>query len=155
VEAGGDRGNKSLLAADGFAVEIRIHAAENFGKEGEEGELYGKAVFPRGHQICFERAEGAFVGAAGLVAELIPAGPPAGAKHVQPGTVDERKIAVPDVDVRVVEIEALDLAGHVGGADNGEGPSIDGEVVGIDAKARAGAEVGFITHPKGGVVDGA
>jgi hypothetical protein len=69
--------------------------------------------------------------------------------------VDQREVTIPDVDVRVVEIEALDLTGHVGGADNSERFAIERKVIGIDAKVRAGAEVSFIANPEGGVIDGA
>ena len=69
--------------------------------------------------------------------------------------MDEREIAVPHVDVGMIEEEALHFAGHVGGADDGEGFAIDGEVIGIDAEGGAGAQESFIANPEGGVVDGA
>ena len=121
-------------------IEIGIRAAKNFRQKSEEIELHGQTISARGHQVGFERAEGALVGAAGFVAEFVPAGPPAGANHVEAGGMDEREIAVPDVDVGMIEEQALHFAGHIGGADDGEGFAIDGEVIGIDAERGAGAQ---------------
>ena len=49
VEAGDDRRDQSLLAADGLGIEEGIGASEHIGEEGEEIELHRQAVFAGGH----------------------------------------------------------------------------------------------------------
>ncbi len=148
VEAAGDGTDQRLLSAHGFTVEVGIRAAENFGKEGKEIELYGELIFTGGHQVGFKGAKGAVVGAAGFVAELIPAGPPARANHVEASAVDEGEIAVPHVDVGMIEEEALDFTGHIGGADYGERFVVDREVVRVDGEMGAGTKESFIANQK-------
>ena len=148
-----DRADQSLLLAHGLRIEIGVGAAENFGKKREKSELHGEAVFASGHQIGFQGAQGAVIGPAGLVAEFVPTGPPAGANHVEASGVNQSHVAVPDVDIRMIEIEALNFAGHVRGANNGERLVVELEVIGVNRKAWTGAEIGFIANPESGVVD--
>src|SRR6516162_8099687 len=108
METRGNCGDERLLLAERVRIQIWIHAAKDFRKEGKKIELNRKAVLSCGHQVGFERAQRAFVRLAIFVAELIPAGPPAGAQHVQASGLDLRHVPVPDVRVRMIEIETLD-----------------------------------------------
>ena len=155
MEAGDDGRDQSLLAADGLGIEESVGASEDVGQEGEEVELHGQAVLAGGHEIGFDRAQGALVGLTVFVGELVPAAPPAGADHVESGVVNLREILIPDVDVGMLEVETLDFARHVGGADDGEGMAVEFEVVVVDAEMRAGAKIGFVADPEGGMVEGA
>ena len=65
------------------------------------------------------------------------------------------EVLIPDVDVGMIEVEALDFARHVGGADDCERMAVEFEVVVVDAKMRAGAKEGFVADPERGVVEGA
>ena len=155
VKARDYRGDEGLLLAQRLRIQIRIHAAEDLRKKGEEIELHGKAVLARGHEIGFESAECTLVGLAIFIAKFVPAGPPSRAKHVETGGLDLRHVAVPDVGVGMVEIEALDFARHVCGANDGERMAVDLKEVVIDLQMRAGAqELGF-ANPKAGTVGGA
>ncbi len=148
-------GNQRCLLANRFGVKIRIHSTQNFWQERKKVELHRQTVPARGHQIGFQRTQCAFVGLAILVGKFIPARPPSGTDHVQPGVVNLTQIAVPDVNVGMIEIQALNFAGHVGGANDGEGLAIELKVVLVHAELRAGAEVVFIADPESGVVGSA
>ena len=113
------------------------------------GRPYLRAVI----KIGLERAQSAFVGLTVFVAELVPAGPPSGANHVESGIVNLGKILIPDIHVGMLEEEALDFARHVRCTDDGERMAVDFEVVVVDAQVRAGAEIGFVADPEGGMVD--
>ena len=136
-------------------IEKGVGASENVGQKGEEIELHRQAVLAGGHQIGFERAQRALVGLAVFVAELVPAGPPAGADHVQSGIVNLGEILVPHIHVGMLEIKALHFARHVSRADDRERMAVEFEVVVVDAEMRAGAEIGFVADPEAGMIDGA
>ena len=138
---------------DGLRIEKSIRSSENIGQEREDIELHGQAVLARRHQIGFHRSESAFVGLTVFVAELVPTGPPAGADHVQAGVVNLPEILIPHINIRVVEIEALHLARHVGCADNGQRMTVQFEVVAIDGEPRTRMEIGFVANPIAGMVD--
>src|ERR1700675_4275713 len=136
-------------------IEIRVHASQNIRQEREKIELHGDAVFARGHEIRFERPQGALVRLTILVAELVPPRPPAGADHVQAGGMDLREVPIPHVDVRAIEIKTLGFTRHVGGSDDGERLAIELEVILVHGHARTGTQEGLIANPKSGVMNGA
>src|SRR5690242_3354110 len=110
MEARDDRGNERLLLAERLGTKVGVYSTEYIGEKSEEIELYGQAVLACGHQISFESAERAFVRLAVFIAELVPAGPPTGAQHIQAGGLYLRHVAVPDVNVGMIEIKALHFA---------------------------------------------
>ena len=147
--------NQRGLLAHRFGIEIRIHSAQNLRQERKEVELDRQAVLARGHQIRFHRAQRALVRLAVLVGELVPARPPSGANHVQPGVVNLPQIAVPHINIGMIEIQPLHFARHVRRADDGQRLAIQLEVVFVHAELGAGAQVVEVANPEGGVVDGA
>ena len=62
------------------------------------------------------------------------------------------EILIPHINIRVVEIEALHLARHVGRANDRQRTAIYCEIIAIDGEMRAGAEKIFVAYPKAGVV---
>ena len=129
-------------------IQIRVYAAEDFGKKRKEIELYRQAVFVRGHQVGFERAERAFVRLAVLVAEFVPTGPPPRAQHVEASVLNLGHVAVPDEHVGMVEIEALDFARHVRGSNDSERMAVKFKEIVIDRQVRAGAQKLGVANPE-------
>jgi hypothetical protein len=138
VKAGDDGRDESLLFANGVGIEVRIFSAEHFGEEREEIELDWEIIFARGHQKRFERAQSSLVGLTVFVAELVPAGPPSGANGVEAGVMNLGEVAIPNVGIGVLEVEALYFAGHICGANYRERVAVEFEVVSIDGEAGAG-----------------
>src|SRR5271154_4075458 len=99
MEARDDGRNQSLLAADGCGIEKRICSSKYIRQEGEKIELHRQAILASGHQIGSESAQRALVGLAVFVAEFVPAGPPAGADHVESGVVNLGEILIPHIHV--------------------------------------------------------
>ncbi len=110
-------------------------------------------MLPGGHEVRLDGAQRALVRAPLLVTELGPARPPAGPDHVQACGTDPFQVAVPDVDVRMLEEETLDVARHVRRSHDGQRTPVQLEEVAIDGEARARVEGGEVADPEAGAVD--
>src|SRR6516165_4003631 len=69
--------------------------------------------------------------------------------------MDQGKIGIPDVHVGMIEVQALHFAGHVGRADDCQGPALKRKVVGVHSEFGAGVKISFIANPEGGMIDSA
>ena len=61
-------------------------------------------------------------------------------------------VAVPDGNVRMIEVEPLHFARHICCADHGQRLAVEFEIVFVDAELGAGAQVVFVSDPEGGVI---
>src|ERR1700745_4275676 len=69
--------------------------------------------------------------------------------------MDFPHLTIPEIDVRIFEVEALGFARHIGGAHHGDGLAIALEIVLVYSETRTGAEVGFVADPEAGMISGA
>ena len=67
--------------------------------------------------------------------------------------MDLRHVLIPDPGVGLGEVEAGDVARHIGGADDGQGFAVELEVVGTYGEFGAGKEVIPVADPKTGTID--
>src|SRR5215472_11359727 len=107
MESCNDGGDQSLLPANRRRIEKRIPPTKNVRQECEEVELHGQSILARSHQIGFDGTQSALVRLAVLVAELVPAGPPPGADHVQARIVNLPEVLIPHIHIRMLEVQAL------------------------------------------------
>ena len=132
------RAYQRLLLARRLRIKVRIRAAQHVRQKCKKIKLHRQMVFAGGHQIGLHGAQGALVRLPIFVAEFIPAGPPSRPQHVQSRGLNLRQVAVPHVNVRMLEVKPLHVAGHVGGSRNRQRLPIDFEVVAVHGEARPG-----------------
>ena len=137
----------------GDGIEVGVLAAKVFRQEGEEVELDGQMVVAGAHEEGFDGAERVLGHGAVGADERVPAGPEAAADHVEAFAVDLRHVLVPDVRVGFGEVEAGDVARHVGGADDGQGFAVQLEIIGSDGEFGAGEQVVPVVHPETRTID--
>src|SRR5215469_870973 len=151
-EACHDSGDELLLAAHGLGIEIGVGAAEIVGDECEEGKLHRNVVTPRRQQERFEVAESRVLYDAWLFHELIPRRPEAGADHVNAVSLHLCEVVVPYERIRLHQVLALHIAGHVRSADNRLRLAVDEEEVLVKRDCRAGAQRVAVVYPVAGAV---
>src|ERR1700758_5312787 len=69
--------------------------------------------------------------------------------------MDFPHLSIPEIDIRVFEVQALGFARHISGARHGEGLAVALKIVFVYAETRARAKIGFVADPEARVVTSA
>src|SRR5260370_35019703 len=69
--------------------------------------------------------------------------------------MDLGEVTVPNIDVRMLKEQALDLARHISGSDYSERMVVELKKITVDRQPRARTKIGFVPHPEARAIDGA